>query len=66
MGQYQGRNTKSLDEEAGTENRGETGTGEQVESHPSVAIPGAKDPVPPLAPVFGSPADSKLCTFQSS
>ena len=54
MGQYQGKGTKSLDEDQGEKG---TGVGAETERGSGIAVPGSLE-APPLAPVFGSPIDS--------
>lgn len=53
MGQYQARGAKSIDED-----HGERGTGVDTERGSSILVPDSQA-TPPLAPVFGSPIDSK-------
>lgn len=48
MGQYQTRASKSIDEDQGVETGG-----------PRTPVPHSQETTPPLAPVFGSPIDSK-------
>ena len=60
MGQYQTRAAKTTDE---VEDQGERDSG--VESEGSrIPVPCSQEVTPPLAPVFGSPIDSKLQIFQ--
>lgn len=59
MGQYQTRASKSVDEEE----PGERGGGEPGTT--PVSVPRGQETAPPLAPVFGSPIDSKPIKFDT-
>ncbi len=59
MGQYQNRAAKTTDEDQGERDSG-------VESEGSrIPVPRSQEVTPPLAPVFGSPIDSKLLLCRS-